>query len=127
MTMLRSCSEPGCTSKTLGQFCLEHEPPHRLSVLVSAEDADVAAQACATVVKAWPTAKIVCEPTGRDPLELALERSPDVLVLARDEASPEALATALVIGHGLPSVRVVLVAAVTETAEDALVPVWATA
>jgi hypothetical protein len=127
MPMLRSCSEPDCNSKTLGEFCLEHEPPRRLSVLVSAEDADVAARACASVEKAWPNAKIVCEPAGRDPLELALERSPDVLVLARDEASPEALATALVIGHGLPSVRVVLVTAAAETADDELVSVWATA
>ncbi|HVU78521.1 MAG TPA: hypothetical protein VHC67_13140 [Gaiellaceae bacterium] len=125
MAMLRSCSEPGCSSKTLGEFCIDHEPPQPLSVLVSADDADTAATACAAVVRAWPTAQIVCDSSGRDPLELALERTPDVLVLACNEASPETMATALVIGHGLPSVRVALVAPVAEIHEDELVPFWA--
>jgi hypothetical protein len=25
--MLRVCSEPGCTTRTIGSLCLDHEPP----------------------------------------------------------------------------------------------------
>lgn len=26
MPMIRTCSAPGCRTRTLGEFCLEHEP-----------------------------------------------------------------------------------------------------
>jgi hypothetical protein len=26
MAMIRTCSAPGCRTRTLGEFCLEHEP-----------------------------------------------------------------------------------------------------
>lgn len=31
MSMLRICSEPGCTTLTLGRLCIDHEPVQSLS------------------------------------------------------------------------------------------------
>ncbi len=112
MPLLHRCSHPGCASLTLGSWCVEHEPPHRLKVLVVGADRDLVDAACAGAAQAWPDAEIVPDTRAVEPMELAFAHSPDVIVLARQSASAEALAEGLVLEGGLRSVRVVVFASV---------------
>jgi hypothetical protein len=105
--LLRRCSHPGCPSLTLGAWCVEHEPPHRIKVLVVGDDADLVATACEGAAHAWPDAEIS---TGA----LTAAHSPDVVVLAVHSASAEALAAGLVLERGLPPVRLVVFASVPD-------------
>jgi hypothetical protein len=38
MSMLRVCSEPGCTTLTLGRLCMEHEPVQSLPPAETTEE-----------------------------------------------------------------------------------------
>jgi hypothetical protein len=95
---------------TLGAWCIEHEPPQRIKVLVVGDDAELTATACAGAEQAWPDAEIVSDSRGLDPIGLASAHSPVVVVLAVHSASAEALAAALVLDRRLSSVRVVVFA-----------------
>jgi AmiR/NasT family two-component response regulator len=110
--LLHRCSHAGCPSLTLGAWCVEHEPPHRLKVLVVGADPDLVDAACAGATQAWPDAEVVSDARGLEPMELAFAHSPDVIVLARNSASPDVLAEGLVLEGGLRSVRVVVFASV---------------
>jgi hypothetical protein len=36
MSLVRPCSRPGCKVLTMGQFCVQHEPPRREALAVRA-------------------------------------------------------------------------------------------